>query len=194
MATRGGKREGAGRPKMQPVLNPPAAYNPRVDRQSIKELVALYPDRDPLRVLVGFAGDPKLPPNLRIAAAAAAAPFIYPKLSAVAVSRDNAPPSEANVERLRAQLLRAMSQPMLDDTPPQQQAPLTPQEPVEPAPAAGGGKSCRSEEANRNASLLAKIDEGCRGEIHFHREDDSRCFLTAPTPLTVPRSFPFTMC
>lgn len=83
---RGGKREGAGRRSGKAWGG--SASRPAVIRELASERVreVLATASDPLAILVEIANDRTVDVKLRVMAASAAAPFIFPKLSAAVVA------------------------------------------------------------------------------------------------------------
>lgn len=70
----GGKREGAGRP--------PGSLNKR-SVEAIAEVAERFPDWSPLLHMAQVANDPDLPPEIRLDAAKAAAPYVHAKAKPV---------------------------------------------------------------------------------------------------------------
>ena len=109
----GGKRPGAGR-------KPGAAWHSRkpepirdMAKQRVREVLTTA--QDPLSVLVEIAADAGNDPSLRVQAASAACPFMFPRLSAAVVA--NAPATArddtgALVERLMNRFQRLAAPPM----------------------------------------------------------------------------------
>ena len=89
----GGKRPGAGR-KSGDAWKGASPRDPAVRslaRARVKQV--LSEAQDPLSVLTEIAANATLEPQLRVQAATAACPFIYPRLSAAVVATTNAAPT-----------------------------------------------------------------------------------------------------
>jgi hypothetical protein len=96
---RGGARVGAGRKPsiVEPLLRTPQAQHGLLQ---IRDRIAKGELTDPLEVLLKFAANKKLHPQLRINAAGMATKFVHPLLAAVAVSHT----SEIGVSDRQAQV------------------------------------------------------------------------------------------
>lgn len=77
MATHGGPRQGAGRPK-----------GSRPKKSALRERAAAEAGMTPLEYMIKLYRDETLEPNLRLDAAKSAAPYIHPRLTSVQVSGD----------------------------------------------------------------------------------------------------------
>ena len=80
---RGGKRPGAGRKPGKPP--PVERAKTKISRTRILKM--LQGDRDPLERLIELAFDPETPIELQVSAAAAATPYLHPKLQAIVISQ-----------------------------------------------------------------------------------------------------------
>lgn len=90
---RGGKREGAGRPK--------GAVGGRA-RSQIEEIAQLHPNWSPLRHFAQVANDESLPAEVRLDAAKAAAPYLYAKLKPIECDPEAALEYEERLAEIRA--------------------------------------------------------------------------------------------
>lgn len=105
---RGGKREGAGRPK--------GALGGRA-REQIEAVAERWPDWSPLEHFAAVANDETLDADIRLDAAKAAAPFIHAKLKPVVADVDELIEIEARIAaaRLQAQADTLEARPGLAD-------------------------------------------------------------------------------
>ncbi|MFG1346114.1 hypothetical protein V5F59_14565 [Xanthobacter autotrophicus DSM 431] len=90
---RGGKREGAGRPK--------GSLNKR-SIEAIEAVVAKYPDWTPLLHFATVANDTSMPADIRLDAAKAAAPFFHPRPKSVELDPDALVTLEGRIAAARA--------------------------------------------------------------------------------------------
>jgi hypothetical protein len=81
---RGGKREGAGRKSGAGWQSPKPAAIRALASNRVREVLTTA--TDPLSVLVEIAADPGQDTQLRVQAATAACPFMFPRLSASVVA------------------------------------------------------------------------------------------------------------
>lgn len=117
---RGGARPGAGR-------KPGAEWHGKAPRpRSIRDMAnsrvreVLTTANDPLAVLVDIANDPAVEVQIRVQAASAAAPYMFPRLSATVVAsapltaRDN---TAGLIERLMQRFSRMAAPPTIEVEP-----------------------------------------------------------------------------
>jgi hypothetical protein len=147
---RGGKQPGAGRKhgskdsyqrtrtgmiKVSVIPEDTSRPGTRVDvvtqvdaRRRIMSLIERNPELCPVTVLLRLGGDESLPPAIRIAAAAAAWPAIYPKLSAAQIENTTTAPDQSALLKLRELMERSRA--TIDITP---SVPALPEPPPETA-------------------------------------------------------------
>jgi hypothetical protein len=120
--SRGGARPGAGRKPGGALKKPPAAV--AVARAEVKKVLAA--GKSPLAVLCELAADENRDPVLRVQAAAAVCPFLYPRLSASVVAdvsdKVDRPSAQALLSKLSASFARLAAPPETIDI---EAAPLT---------------------------------------------------------------------
>ena len=132
---RGGKRPGAGRKPGGARAKPPGPVT--LARAEVAKV--LKAAKSPMAVLCEIAADDNRDPTLRVQAAAAVCPFLYPRLSAAVVAdvseKVDRPTTQALLSRLSQQFARLAAPQTIDALPaPQEPVPIEGPAPIPKTP------------------------------------------------------------